>query len=112
MLSSESHVPIAAVPANPVAPVEKTKIRLKRELKTISLNILKKKKNAFLATATVTSSGSTIAAVAPPLTAVKPRRVLPEHEGKYKIKLPSGTTERSKQILAKQAKCESHLFLT
>lgn len=35
---------------------------------------------------------------------VKPaRRVLPEHEGKYKITLPAGTTERSKQILAKRA---------
>lgn len=32
------------------------------------------------------------------------RRVLPEHEGKYKITLPSGTTERSKQILAKREK--------
>lgn len=31
------------------------------------------------------------------------RRVLPEHEGKYKITLPSGTTQRSKQILAKKA---------
>lgn len=31
------------------------------------------------------------------------RRVLPEHEGRYKVKLPSGTTERSKQILAKKA---------
>lgn len=30
------------------------------------------------------------------------RRVLPEHEGKYKVTLPSGTTERSKQILAKR----------
>lgn len=35
---------------------------------------------------------------------VKPaRRVLPEHEGRYKITLPSGTTERSKEILAKKA---------
>lgn len=32
------------------------------------------------------------------------RRVLPEHEGKYKVTLPSGTTERSKQILAKREK--------
>lgn len=32
-----------------------------------------------------------------------PRRVLPEHEGRYKITLPSGSTERSKQILAKKA---------
>lgn len=35
-----------------------------------------------------------------------PRRVLPEHEGRYKITLPSGSTERSKQILAKHAECE------
>jgi len=33
------------------------------------------------------------------------RRVLPEHEGKYKVTLPSGTTERSKQILAKREQC-------
>lgn len=37
-----------------------------------------------------------------------PRRVLPEHEGRYKIKLPSGSTERSKQILAKKAMCKQH----
>ncbi|XP_017047979.2 uncharacterized protein C19orf47 homolog [Drosophila ficusphila] len=35
------------------------------------------------------------------------RRVLPEHEGKYKVTLPSGTTERSKQILAKREKLYS-----
>lgn len=34
---------------------------------------------------------------------VKPRRVLPEHEGRYKITLPLGTTPRSKQILAKKS---------
>lgn len=33
------------------------------------------------------------------------RRVLPEHEGRYKIKLPSGTTERSKEILSKKISC-------
>lgn len=33
----------------------------------------------------------------------KPRRVLPEHEGKYKITLPTGTTARSQEILAKKA---------
>lgn len=37
-----------------------------------------------------------------------PRRVLPEHEGRYKITLPSGSTERSKQILAKKAICKLH----
>ncbi|KAH8285755.1 hypothetical protein KR018_002007 [Drosophila ironensis] len=35
------------------------------------------------------------------------RRVLPEHEGKYKVTLPSGTTERSKQIMAKREKLYS-----
>lgn len=39
-----------------------------------------------------------VASVAP-----KPRRVLPEHEGRYKITLPSGTTPRSKDILAKKS---------
>uniref|UniRef100_A0A1L8DD01 SAM domain-containing protein n=1 Tax=Nyssomyia neivai TaxID=330878 RepID=A0A1L8DD01_9DIPT len=33
----------------------------------------------------------------------KPRRVLPEHEGKYKVTLPTGTTQRSKEILSKRA---------
>ncbi|XP_030377296.1 uncharacterized protein LOC115626161 [Scaptodrosophila lebanonensis] len=37
-----------------------------------------------------------------PAPAKPARRVLPEHEGKYKVKLPLGTTERSKQILAKR----------
>lgn len=41
---------------------------------------------------------ATIAAAKP-----QPRRVLPEHEGRYKITLPSGTTQRSKEILAKKA---------
>ncbi|XP_068085677.1 uncharacterized protein C19orf47 isoform X2 [Anabrus simplex] len=37
---------------------------------------------------------------APPIK--KPRRVLPEHEGRYKITMPSGSTPRTQQILAKQ----------
>lgn len=44
--------------------------------------------------------------------APKPRRVLPEHEGRYKITLPSGTTPRSKDILAKKAKSESTFVST
>lgn len=44
-------------------------------------------------------SHSSVIAVPP-----KPRRVLPEHEGGYKITLPSGSTPRSKDILAKKAK--------
>lgn len=37
-----------------------------------------------------------------PVPVKKVRRVLPEHEGGYKIKMPSGSTPRSQQILAKQ----------
>jgi len=52
-----------------------------------------------VASTSTTHTGSTT----PP---TKPtRRVLPEHEGKYKVTLPSGTTERSKQILAKREQC-------
>ena len=36
----------------------------------------------------------------------QPRRVLPEHEGGYKITLPTGSTTRSKEILAKKAMCK------
>lgn len=36
------------------------------------------------------------------------RRVLPEHEGQYKIVLPTGTTQRSKEILAKRALCKNN----
>lgn len=37
-----------------------------------------------------------------PLPVKKARRVLPEHEGGYKIKMPTGSTPRTQQILAKQ----------
>ncbi|KAK3909934.1 hypothetical protein KUF71_019943 [Frankliniella fusca] len=37
----------------------------------------------------------------------KVRRVLPEHEGGYKIKMPTGSTPRSQQILAKQKESAS-----
>uniref|UniRef100_A0A6M2DET6 SAM domain-containing protein n=1 Tax=Xenopsylla cheopis TaxID=163159 RepID=A0A6M2DET6_XENCH len=36
------------------------------------------------------------------------RRVLPEHEGGYTIKLPQGITPRSKEILAKHKALEKH----
>lgn len=51
------------------------------------------------AAAEVVKKPEAVVAVAP-----KPRRVLPEHEGRYKITLPSGTTPRSKDILAKKSK--------
>uniref|UniRef100_A0A182JP24 SAM domain-containing protein n=1 Tax=Anopheles christyi TaxID=43041 RepID=A0A182JP24_9DIPT len=37
----------------------------------------------------------------------KARRVLPEHEGKYKITLPSGSTPRSREILEKVQETKS-----
>jgi hypothetical protein len=36
----------------------------------------------------------------------KVRRVLPEHEGRYKITMPSGSTPRTQKILAKQGLCK------
>uniref|UniRef100_A0A1B0AWZ1 SAM domain-containing protein n=1 Tax=Glossina palpalis gambiensis TaxID=67801 RepID=A0A1B0AWZ1_9MUSC len=70
VLSSDNPIPVAAIPANPVSP-HNEEIQMK------------------------STSVSTSAAVVNPLPFVtKPRRVLPEHEGKYKIKLPTGSTER------------------
>ncbi|KAL9926910.1 uncharacterized protein ACN2A1_000268 isoform 2-T2 [Glossina fuscipes fuscipes] len=82
VLSSDNPIPVAAIPANPVSP-HNEEIQMK------------------------STSVATSAAVVNPLPFVtKPRRVLPEHEGKYKIKLPTGSTERSKALLA-QAKLYS-----
>lgn len=38
------------------------------------------------------------------------RRVLPEHEGKYKISLPKGVTKKSREILAKHSAMQSDLI--
>lgn len=38
------------------------------------------------------------------------RRVLPEHEGKYKVSLPKGSTEKSREILAKYSAMKSDKF--
>lgn len=38
---------------------------------------------------------------------VAPRRVLPEHEGKYKVSLPKGSTKKSREILAKHSAMQS-----
>lgn len=35
------------------------------------------------------------------------RRVLPEHEGKYKVSLPKGSTKKSREILAKHSAMQS-----
>lgn len=37
----------------------------------------------------------------------KKRRVFPEHEGKYKITMPSGNTQKTKKLLAKAKKTDS-----
>ncbi|XP_052097875.1 uncharacterized protein C19orf47-like isoform X2 [Mytilus californianus] len=37
----------------------------------------------------------------------KKRRVFPEHEGKYKITMPSGKTQKTKKLLAKAKKTDS-----
>lgn len=47
---------------------------------------------------------STSAAVVSPMKVERNRSVMPLEEGGYTVKLPSGSTERSKAILAKQAK--------
>lgn len=41
---------------------------------------------------------------------VVPRRVLPEHEGKYKISLPKGSTQKSREILAKHSAMQSDVI--
>jgi hypothetical protein len=45
---------------------------------------------------------------APPVKKV--RRVLPEHEGRYKITMPSGSTPRTQKILAKQGLCKYYPY--
>ncbi|XP_033249514.1 uncharacterized protein C19orf47 homolog [Drosophila miranda] len=66
---------------------------------------------ACVTTSPVVKSVASTVSIGPKTKALPPRkpprRVLPEHEGKYKVTLPSGTTERSKQILAKREKLYS-----
>ncbi|KAJ6649237.1 hypothetical protein Bhyg_04471 [Pseudolycoriella hygida] len=75
---NDTRIPVAAVPATITS---SNKISLKSQV-------------------TSNNTSKTETAVVLPKPA---RRVLPEHEGQYKIVLPSGTTQRSKEILAKRA---------
>ncbi|XP_053665539.1 uncharacterized protein C19orf47 [Anopheles marshallii] len=50
----------------------------------------------------------TVSATIPAKSESKARRVLPEHEGKYKITLPSGNTPRSREILQKKTQETKH----
>jgi len=74
-------------------------------------------------TAAVTKTKSTIShqrKVAPPRSKVvhkeevpvpKSRRVLPEHEGKYKITMPSGSTPKTARLLAEGKLMVQLIFL-
>lgn len=75
---NDTRIPVAAVPAT--IP-KSTRVSLKSEVSSNNAN-------------------KTETAIVLPKPA---RRVLPEHEGAYKIVLPTGTTQRSKEILAKRA---------
>ncbi|CAD6997895.1 uncharacterized protein LOC101457644 isoform X2 [Ceratitis capitata] len=102
LTNSEMCVPIAAVPANPHLsqdhPTTTTKVRLK---------------SVPVRSSTSGGSSSSSRVFMKPFDEKEgplpkqARRVLPEHEGKYKIKLPSGNTKRSKEILAKKEKLYS-----
>lgn len=94
ILSNQPRVPIATVSANRTASAI---VKLKPVTPP-------QNENSSSSTASSTSSGETSNTPSPG-SAPKPRRVLPEHEGRYKITLPMGTTKRSKEILAKKAIC-------
>ncbi|CAD7086087.1 unnamed protein product [Hermetia illucens] len=89
VLSSEVKVPVAAVPANTASVTTKKSLSSKASI--VSSEVVDASRPDY-------EESATIAAAKP-----QPRRVLPEHEGRYKITLPSGTTQRSKEILAKKA---------
>lgn len=86
VLSSEAPVPIAAVAANKSVFSIEDKCAANRSCQN-QKNTIKLQPSRHVSL----------------VNNVQVRRVLPEHEGKYKIKLPSGSTARSKEILAKQA---------
>lgn len=98
VLSIQPKVPIATVTAN-TASSNVTNAVLRLSPRTIPIA-----QNENSSSSSSTSSDNKI--VPSIVTSItKPRRVLPEHEGRYKITLPSGTTKRSKEILAKKASC-------
>ncbi|XP_011191154.2 uncharacterized protein C19orf47 [Zeugodacus cucurbitae] len=100
LINSEMCVPIAAVPANPHLAQERPSTTTMVRLKSVPV------------TSSTSSSSSSRTYLKGSDDVGEPiikqaRRVLPEHEGKYKIKLPSGNTKRSKEILAKKEKLYS-----
>lgn len=65
----------------------------KQKTSVPATSVLKAKKQ-------ILKTKSEVEILAPPVKKV--RRVLPEHEGRYKITMPSGSTPRTQKILAKQ----------
>jgi hypothetical protein len=82
--------------------------------RTVDFNVtavsLEKQKTSVPSTAVLKAKKQTLKTKpqeevqAPPVKKV--RRVLPEHEGRYKITMPSGSTPRTQKILAKQGVCK------
>lgn len=86
-------IPVAAVLATAIAP-STNKITTQKRTAGPSVTV----------GASASSSASSTTTKHHVVALDKPaRRVLPEHEGRYKITLPSGTTKRSQEILAKKA---------
>ncbi|KAH8403244.1 hypothetical protein KR222_008896, partial [Zaprionus bogoriensis] len=101
---SEQHALDKVLIAETPLPVPKSTSKAKDKPAKVTPNHTPQSRNSNNNSSSGSKSTSSPAAASgsytPPL---KPaRRVLPEHEGKYKVTLPSGTTERSKQILAKR----------
>jgi hypothetical protein len=69
----------------------------KQKTSVPATSVLKAKKQ-------ILKTKSEVEILAPPVKKV--RRVLPEHEGRYKITMPSGSTPRTQKILAKQGLCK------
>lgn len=93
VLCIQPKVPIATVTANTSSAV----VRMKPKVSV----------NTVIVHSESSSSSSENSNGSPP-GIKKARRVLPEHEGKYKITLPMGTTKRSQEILAKKASCKTN----
>ncbi|XP_054745004.1 uncharacterized protein C19orf47 homolog [Anastrepha obliqua] len=97
LTNSEVCVPIAAVPANPHLSQERPSTTTKAKPKSALVTSSSGSNRVFVKTSEDFESSLPKQA----------RRVLPEHEGKYKIKLPTGSTKRSSEILATKEKLYS-----
>lgn len=92
-------IPVAAVLATAIAP-STNKITTQKRTAGPSVTV-----GASASSSSASTTKHHVVALDKPA-----RRVLPEHEGRYKITLPSGTTKRSQEILAKKAMRKFFLF--